>query len=201
LGRVFGGSELESLIAEGLAHQVCHRTVITAPEAFPVCFALFRWQVRMPVFVAIVYVGTAMVLEVAAGALHTVVESLPLELVKLVGKSIPLGRRRWWRWRGYGSAVPLISATHQVFHCPVIAPTESVAIGVAHLPWDMGVPIFVAILHVGSTVVIEIAASAFDAVVKSLTLKFIEFLRRNVPPISGGRSFLRNCNLGHGPGR
>src|SRR5579872_1472871 len=180
---------------------MCHRTVITAPEAFPVCFSLFRWKVRMPIFVSIVNVGTAMVLEVAAGPLHTVVESLPLELVKFAGKSIPLGRRRWWRRRGNGPAVPLISAAHQVFHCPVIAPTESVAIGVAHLPWDMRVTIFVPILYVGSTVIIEIAASAVDAVVKSLALKFIEFLGRGIPSIPGGRSFLRDCDLGHWPGR
>jgi hypothetical protein len=156
----------------------------------------------MPVLVPIVDIRPAMILEVAARAFHSIVESLPLKLVELARKSIPL--RRGWRRRrcSNGSAVLLPAATHQMLHCAVITSPEPIAISFAHIRWDMGVPKFVAILHVGSSVVIEIVASSFNPVVKSLTLKFVEFLWRSVPSIPGGRrSFLRDCNLGQWPGR
>jgi hypothetical protein len=79
---------------------VCHCTVVTAAESLAVGLAQIAGKMRMPVFVAIVDVGPAVILEVAAGTFHPVPESLPLHIVELIRKSVPLWRRRWGRRYG-----------------------------------------------------------------------------------------------------
>jgi len=60
-------------------------------------------------------------------------------------------------------------------HGNVIATTETFAVVVAGAGLDMGVTIFIPVVHIGRPVVIEILARAFNAVMKTLPLNIPKF--------------------------
>ena len=82
-----------------------------------------------------------------------------------------------------------------MIHRYLIASTKTFAVVVAGTGRDVRVTILVAVVNVSSPVVIEVLASTFNPIVKSLPLNIFELLRRIVPStvLTIGRS--RKCRL------
>jgi hypothetical protein len=68
-----------------------------------------------------------------------------------------------------------------MIHRDLIASAKTFAVVVASAGRDVGVTILIAVAHVRSPVVIEVLASAFNPIVKSLPLYISELLRWVVP--------------------
>ena len=181
------------LVAEGLPHQVRYCPVVSSPEAFAIGLShIRRHVVWMPVLISIVHIRLPVVLKVVARAIDAVVESTLLNFIELRRIRVPL---RWRRRRSrLKSRTPF---SHQVRHSPVVSAPESLAIGTPRVRWKMRTPVFVAILDVWLPVIFNIAAGAFDAIVETLPLNFIEFLRRRIPAIARRRTFLSGESSRH----
>lgn len=67
-----------------------HCAVVSGTESIPVVLAKIVCDVGMTVLFAILNVGRAVILEVFARALDSVVESLALRLAELGGRRIPI---------------------------------------------------------------------------------------------------------------
>jgi len=77
-------------------------------------------------------------------------------------------------------------AVHEVFHSGVIAAAEGGTILVAVGSGDGGVFVLVTVVYVGLAVVLEVLASAFDAVVITTLSDLMEFGRRRFPSVVRG---------------
>jgi hypothetical protein len=66
-------------------------------------------------------------------------------------------------------------------HGAVISLAESFAVVLAKIPRDPGMTVLVAVIYVRATVIVKVLPSAFDAIVKALTLGLAELRRRRVP--------------------
>jgi hypothetical protein len=92
-----------------------------------------------------------------------------------------------------------------VLDADLIAATEGLAVVVSGVSGDVGVTELVTVVYVGSTVVLEVFAGTFDAVVEALLLNFFE-LGRGVLPwlgatlVAGRRRSLGDQNSGAGKG-
>jgi hypothetical protein len=78
--------------------------LVAAAEAFAVVLAQGAFDVRVAVLVAVIHVGTAMVVIVLAGTLDAVVEAAPGSVLELGRRSVPsaagavlVGAGRGWR--------------------------------------------------------------------------------------------------------
>jgi len=69
---------------------VAHRAVITAAESFTVIIAVFARYVGMPETVVVFNVAGAVMVEVIAGGLDTIVIAPSLGLPELLRRSIPV---------------------------------------------------------------------------------------------------------------
>ena len=70
---------------------------------------------------------------------------------------------------------------HHVIHGGLIAAAEAIAIVALDTRRNMGMTVFVAIVDVGSAMVVVVLSGSVDTVVISLTLNFAKLLRRRVP--------------------
>ena len=146
----------------------------------------------MPVLIAIVHIRLPVVLKVVARAIDAVVESTLLNFIELRRIRVPL---RWgWRRSGCNPGPP---SPIKCDMAPVVSTPESLAIGTPRVRWKMRTAVFVAILDVWLPVIFNIAAGAFDSIVETLPLNFIEFLRRRIPAIAPRRTFLSGESSRH----
>ncbi len=84
----------------------------------------------------------------------------------------------------------VIARIHHVAHRRLVTAAEAFAIVGAHAALDARMAELIAILDVRLAMVVEIFASAFNAIMETLPLNIAELLRRRVPPtlsISWGR--------------
>lgn len=177
-------------IAEGLAHQMCRRSIIAAAKPVAIGVAGLGRQMRVPILVAIVHVGLAVIFIVTTRTFHAVVKTTPLQVVELGGKGIPLRRRGWLLRPIAGLAV-----VHQVGHGTIVAAAESVLECFALLGRKVRVAKDFMIGDVGVAIHPEVIPCGFESLVKTLTLNVIQFLWRRVPAIAG-----RRRSLGRGDG-
>jgi hypothetical protein len=87
--RVFVAVRTASAVI-GIAPKVVGSTVITASEAITVGFSLLRSEMRMAVFIAVFYVGPAVIAEILSRAFDSVVKAATLKIVQLPGRRIPI---------------------------------------------------------------------------------------------------------------
>jgi hypothetical protein len=157
------------------AHEVLHGGVITAAEAFTIGFTLLVGQVGTAILFAILHVGAAMIVEVLAGTLDSILEALAAKLVKFVWSSIP--------WP-LGEPRAPIRSTDQMRHTNVVSSTEAFAVGAPHPRWNAWTAIFFAIIDIWPAVVADVFAGAFNAVVESTALHVIPGVGWTTPVVT-----------------
>jgi hypothetical protein len=83
-------------------HQMVHRNIVAAPESIAIVMSRTWRNMRMAKFVAVIHVRRAVVVEVLARPFNAVVETLTLNVTKLLRRGIPSTRclaiAGWWRW-------------------------------------------------------------------------------------------------------
>jgi hypothetical protein len=70
-------------------HQVIHSSLIASPKTFPIVVTCARRDVRMTILIAIIDVGSTVIVVVFASAFDPIMESLPLYIPKLLRRCIP----------------------------------------------------------------------------------------------------------------
>lgn len=70
---------------------------------------------------------------------------------------------------------------HHVVDANLISVAEAVAVGFALFRRQVRMAILIAVFDIGPAVIIEVLTGSFDAVLKPLTAKLIEFVWRSVP--------------------
>ncbi len=86
-------------------------------------------------------------------------------------------------------------------HCPLVTPAETLPIGIAVIVRNMGMAVRVMIIGVRVTMMFEVMAGRFDAVMIALPLNIAKILRGPIPIISilhsadGGRTQRRRVRL------
>src|SRR5579862_2658828 len=158
-------------------HQVPYADRVAAAECLAVVVPVGWRNIGMAVFVAIVHVGAAMIVVVPARALNAVMESAPLDLVELAWRRIPCHRRGRGRRRRRRSNRP----AHQVRHRAIVAAAKSVPVHFTLFRRKIWVAVFIAIIHVGLAMIIEVSSCSFNSVAKAAALNLIQFLGRDVP--------------------
>ena len=153
-------------------HLLRHELVIATPEGITVFVAQIAGNIRMTVFVAVVYIRTAMVIHVFACAYHAILKPTMLDLAALSPSPIlsvattPISRLvitvHW-----------LLNSTIQVGNSNFITPSESVSVGFALFAWKAWISVLVAVIHIGPTVIVSVLARTFDAIMKTLPLDFL----------------------------
>jgi len=78
--------------------------------------------------------------------------------------------------------VTVIHVVPHVVHCNVISTTETLAIVLTYRRIYVRMAVFFAVIYVRHTMMIEVLARAFNAVVKALPLHIAKFGRRRIPP-------------------
>ena len=63
--------------------------LIATAKSFAIGFLLVPWKARIAVLVAVVYIGTAVIVEVLARAFNAVAKSLALDVLQILGRRIP----------------------------------------------------------------------------------------------------------------
>jgi hypothetical protein len=63
----------------------------------------------------------------------------------------------------------------------LVSTTESFAVCLALLRWEIGMTIFIAVVDIGTAVITVIPACTFDTVVKTLATKHVEFIGNRIP--------------------
>jgi hypothetical protein len=129
----------------------------------------------MTILVAIVHIGTAVIIDVLAGSFYSVAESLSMKLVKFIRGRIP--------W-AIGSTHTPIRSTNQVPHGAVITATESFAVGGPHRRRDIGMPVLIAVVHVGLPMIAEVLLRTVDAIAEASALHVVPCIRRAIPVIA-----------------
>jgi len=162
------------------------RPVVAAAKPFAISFAGLGRQMRVPILVAIVHVGLAVIFIVTTRTFHAVVKTPPLQVVELSWKCIPLRR---WGWRRLLPEARL-AVVHQVGHGAIIAAAESVLECFALLGRKMRVAKDFVIGDIGAAIHAEVIPCGFESLVKTLPLNFIQFLWRGIPAIAGRRRSL-----------
>ncbi len=74
-----------------------------------------------------------------------------------------------------------IANAHQVIHANMISTAESFAVSLVLLRRKMRMTIFVAIVDIGPTMILEVPIGADNAILKSLAAQSVEFIRRSIP--------------------
>lgn len=164
--------------AETLArrtHQVVDAHLVAATEAFAIGLALLGGQMGMTVFLPIIYIGAAMVIEVLARAFDPIPEALPANPVEFIGSRVPGAIR---------GAHPPIRSAGQVSHGAVVSTAETFAIGRPHGRWDVWMPVLVAVVDVGTAMIAKVSAGAFNTVVEAPALNVVPGVGRTVPVIA-----------------
>jgi len=77
-----------------------------------------------------------------------------------------------------------VAPIQYVVHRPFIAATKSFAIVFARTSFDVGMPVFFTVVHVGSAMLVVVPACTFDSIVIALALHFAKFGGWNVPTTS-----------------
>lgn len=77
--------------------------------------------------------------------------------------------------------VSITAPVHQVLHPNVIPAAKPFAIRMAVLPAKPRMPVLIPVLHIGLPVVLKVAPSTLDAVMKALPLHVLELLRGLIP--------------------
>jgi len=75
----------------------------------------------------------------------------------------------------------MIVDVHEMVHCFFIAPTKTFAIIFTRTRLNIWVPVFLAVIHVRSAVIVKILAGALDSIVITLPLDLTKFLWRRIP--------------------
>ena len=70
-------------------HQMIHSLFVTPTITFAIIFPRALRYVGVPIFLAIIHVGSAMIVKILARALDSIVITLPLDLTKLLWRRIP----------------------------------------------------------------------------------------------------------------
>jgi len=71
------------------AHQVRHRPIIPAPKSVTVSLPLFGRKMRIAVFIPVIDIGPAMIIEILPCTLYPVMKPLPLNRVQLLRRYVP----------------------------------------------------------------------------------------------------------------
>src|SRR6185437_5498488 len=72
-----------------VVHQVLYPDLVSTPESFPICSTVAMRNAGMPVFIAVVHIGWAMIFSVLAGALNAVMETATFNLLPLGWRILP----------------------------------------------------------------------------------------------------------------
>src|SRR5271157_4351005 len=91
-------------------HQMSHGPFIATPKAFAVFILQLRRHIRIPVLIAVIGVGSAVVFSVSPCAFHSVLKASALDLAEHRGRNIPH---------------PLIRPAHHLGHGLLITPPEA----------------------------------------------------------------------------
>jgi hypothetical protein len=172
-------------------HHVVDAGLVSASEAVPVGFAVLRRQVRVAIFIAILNIGTTMIIKVLAGSFNSVKETLTVKLIELIWRSIPRPLRR--------THAP-ICRTGQMRHANVVSATESFTICGPHGRRYIRVAIFIAIVHFRAPMVIEVLVGSFDPIVEAAPLNIVPGVRWSLPVVAilakARRLWSRSCRVG-----
>ena len=74
-----------------------------------------------------------------------------------------------------------VMVSHEMRHGRFISAAKALTIRISLVARNMRMTVLVAVIHVRSTVIINILACAFDPIVKTLPLGLPPFLRRRIP--------------------
>jgi len=82
----------------------------------------------------------------------------------------------------------LTRRAHQVVHANLVAATKTIAISFALLWRQMRMPVLIAVVDVGSPVIVEVLARAFNAILEPMAPANSPFLVGNLGPEVSGRN-------------
>jgi hypothetical protein len=163
-----------------LAHHLRHGFFIAAPEAFAIFIPQPRWHGRITVFIAVVWVGAAVVLSISARPLHSLLIATPLDLAETIQNNLPTMALRFahlhWRrglgpHRGFG---PMSNSNR-------VSTAEAIAVRLPQIIRKLRMPILIAIVDVRPPVVLKIPARPLHPIVKTAPLRFVQLARRHIP--------------------
>lgn len=157
------------------SHEVVYANLVATTETFAISLALFGREVRIAIFLAIIDVEATVVVEVLAGTLNAIEESLAVKRVKFIRRGVP-GTIR-------GTPAPLRSA-HQVRHGNVVTAAEALAVGRPHGRRNIGAAVLIAVVDVGAAMIAEVFAGAFNAVVEAAALNVVPGVGRALPVVT-----------------
>ena len=160
-------------------HLLRHGTFIAMPEGFTVLVLQLARNSRMAVFIAIVHVRTAVIVQVLARPFHAILKAAALDFAAHPGthflataiRLAHLFRPDLLHWR----------SAHEVRHTLLIAPAKAFTVRFPLFARNMRLAILIAVVHVGRTVVIAVFAGALDTIMKALTLELTELRRWRIP--------------------
>jgi hypothetical protein len=159
-----------------------HVLLIATPEGIPVSIANLPGNIRMTVLVAVVHIWPAMIVKILAGAFHAILKPAALDVAAHI---LPIAV-------AVRTAPLLVISSHRLLepagavkvrNAPIVTAAKSLLIRFALFGGKMRISILVAIVHVGTAVIVEILARAHDPIVKTLTLHIPQILRRPLPVI------------------
>ena len=149
--------------------------LVAVTESFTISITLFGRHMGMTVLLAVLHVRAAVIIEVLAGSFDTIPESLAADLVEFIGSCVPRAIR--------GPHAPIWSA-HHVRHGNVVTMPEAFAVGGPHRRRNIGMPVFIAVVDIGTAMIAKVFASAFHAIVEAAALHIVPCVGRAVPVIA-----------------
>jgi hypothetical protein len=163
--------------------------LVAETEAFAIVIDELRRNVWIAVLVAVVGVGAAMVFDVAAGTINTVMESALANLRETIRNVVPLSVLRY-----------AIDLGDLLF----VSAAEACTVLLGSVRRQMRIAIFVAIVGVGAAMIFNVLLRTDAAIFKSAAFEVIEgaILPDAAPTASNGRWWWRRsvinrrCRLG-----
>jgi len=151
--------------------------LVAATESFPVSLPLLWRESWMAVLVAVVDIGAAVIFIVSPSAFETIVKTLTTENVELVGNRVP--GAHYPRRTRHGA---VHGAVDEVRHTSLVPAAEALTVSAAHW-WRhiVRMPVFIAVVHVGTAMVFSVASCTFNAVVKTAALDIVPGIVGAVP--------------------
>ena len=158
-----------------VAHHMVDGSLISVTESITVGLALLWRKMGTAVLFAVVYIGTAVIIEVLAGSFNAVLESLAAQLIEFIGRCVP---------GTIGSTHAPVVRAREVRHAHVISATEAFAISTPELRWNVGTAIFLPIVDIWTAVITEVLLGPLDALMEAAPLHIVPGIWRSLPIIA-----------------
>lgn len=88
----------------------------------------------------------------------------------------------------------VIASFHQVRNGLLVSATKCITVSLSHVVWDIWMTVFIAVINVGATMILDILSRSFDPIVKATALNVVEFSGWGIPIPS--ISILTECGGG-----